>query len=248
MSKFVQQEIRDKVLWLRLTRSDKKNALTQDMYRSLNQSLQDAERDDGIHAVVITGSEDSFTAGNDLHDFLSIEKLDDTAPPFEFLYTLSRLSVPVIAGVNGMAIGIGTTILLHCDFVYASDDAVFALPFIHLGLVPEAASSLLLPKQVGYLRAAELLLLGDAIDAKRAYEYGLVSQVVARDKLSSALTEVAQMLAEKPQAGLRAAKRLLKTDDEPVAVRIKREADIFAQALSSETAQQAIAARIKKAK
>ncbi len=246
MTEHVKVEVRDHVLWLTLQRSDKKNALTQDMYRILSHELQLAERNSDIAAVVITGSGDSFTSGNDLHDFLAIEELDDSAPPFEFLYTLSRLTVPLVAGVNGMAIGIGTTILLHCDLVYAADNAVFALPFINLGLVPEAASSLLLPQACGYLAAAEMLLLGDSIDAATALHYRLVNKVVAADQLHATLHQVAAQLASKPRGGLRAAKALLKENPEPVADRIEREAEIFAKALHSPAAKAAIAARLQK--
>src|SRR5690554_2454188 len=207
MTEHVKVEVKGDVLWLTLQRTDKKNALTQAMYRTLSHELQLAERNADIAAVVITGAGDSFTSGNDLHDFLAIEDLDDSAPPFEFLYTLSRLSVPLVAGVNGMAIGIGTTILLHCDLVYASNQAVFALPFINLGLVPEAASSLLLPQQCGHLRASELLLLGDTFDAATALAYGIVNQVVEPDQLQDTLEQVAAKLASKPHGGLRAAKK-----------------------------------------
>ena len=248
MSNYIKEEVRHNVLWLTLARPEKKNALTQDMYRALSEALQAADRDVKIAAVVITGVGDSFTSGNDLHDFLAIEDLDDSAPPFEFLYTLSRLSVPLVAGVNGMAIGIGTTILLHCDLVYASNQAVFALPFINLGLVPEAASSLLLPQQCGHLRASELLLLGDTFDAATALEYGIVNQLVEAEQLQDTLEQVAEKLASKPHGGLRAAKKLLKQPAEPVADRIEREAKIFIRALNSEDARQAIAARLNKKK
>lgn len=248
MSNYIKEEVRHNVLWLTLARPEKKNALTQDMYRALSEALQAADRDVKIAAVVITGAGDSFTSGNDLHDFLAIEDLDDSAPPFEFLYTLSRLSVPLVAGVNGMAIGIGTTILLHCDLVYASNQAVFALPFINLGLVPEAASSLLLPQQCGHLRASELLLLGDTFDAATALEYGIVNQLVEAEQLQDTLEQVAEKLASKPHGGLRAAKKLLKQPAEPVADRIEREAKIFIRALNSEDARQAIAARLNKKK
>lgn len=248
MSNLVKEEVRNNVLWLTLCRTDKKNALTQAMYTALSAALQAAERDGKIAAVVLTGEGDSFTAGNDLHDFLSIEELDDSAPPFEFLYTLSRLSVPVVAGVNGLAIGIGTTILLHCDLVYAADNAVFALPFINLGLVPEAASSLLLPQTCGHLRAAELLLLGDNFNAQTALEYRIVNKVVPAAQLRDTLEQVADALAAKPHGGLRAAKKLLKQPAEPVADRIAREAKIFAKALSSDAARKAIAERLNRKK
>lgn len=246
MSEFVSVEKSGAVVWIRLNRSHKKNALTQDMYRAMTSVLQVAEADTSVAAVVLTGSGDSFTAGNDLNDFLTIEKLDDSAPPFAFLYTLSQLTVPVIAAVHGLSIGIGTTILLHCDLVYASNEAQFALPFIHLGLVPEAASSLLLPQQIGYLRAAEMLLLGDSIDASTALTYGLVNRVVEPADLEATVAAVAAALTQRPVAGLRAAKKLMKEPAEPVADRIAREAKVFAKALVSPEAKAAIAARIKK--
>lgn len=248
MSEFILSEVRQQVLWLTLNRPEKKNALTQDMYRALNQALVEAEQDTSIAAVVITGAGDSFTAGNDLHDFLAVEALDDTAPPFQFLYTLSRLTVPVVAAVNGLAIGIGTTILLHCDLVYASRDAQFALPFINLGLVPEAGSSLLLPQRVGYLNAAELLLLGDSFSAQQALEFGLVNRVVEPDALLETVTAVASALAAKPQGSLRASKQLMKLPPETVAERIGREATVFAQALTSDAARAAIRAVLQRKK
>lgn len=247
-SDLILTEVRQHILWITLNRPDKKNALTQDMYRALTSALQMAEQDQTIAAVVITGAGDSFTAGNDLHDFLAVEQLDDSAPPFQFLYTLSQLTVPVIAGVNGLAIGIGTTILLHCDLVYASSDAQFALPFINLGLVPEAGSSLLLPQRAGYLNAAEMLLLGDAFTADQAHAYGVVNQVVAPAALMDTLMTVTAVLAHKPRGSLRATKQLLKLPVESVPDRIGREAKIFAKALTSDAARTAIRAVLERKK
>ncbi len=247
-SEHVTAENRNGVVWLTLLRTDKKNALTQDMYRALTHELQQAERDSSVVAVVLTGSGDSFTAGNDLQDFLQIKELDSSAAPFEFLYTLSSMTVPLIAGVNGLAIGIGTTILLHCDLVYASSDAKFALPFVDLGLVPEAASSLLLPAVCGHLRAAELLLLGDTIDASTALSFGLLNKVVEPDQLQQQLEDSAATLASKPAKGLRATKALMKLPAEPVAERIDREAQIFIRALSSDAAREAIKSRLQRKK
>lgn len=247
-SEYVKSELKNGVVWLTLLRTDKKNALTQDMYRALTHELQQAERDSSVSAVVMTGSGDSFTAGNDLQDFLQVEELDNSAPVFEFLYTVSSLTVPVIAGVNGLAIGIGTTLLLHCDLVYASSDAKFALPFVDLGLVPEAASSLLLPAACGHLRASELLLLGSTIDADTARNFGLVNKVVKPEQLQQQLEDIAAMLASKPAKGLRATKALMKLPAEPVADRIDREVRIFVRALSSEAAREAIKSRLQRKK
>ncbi|WP_241969856.1 enoyl-CoA hydratase-related protein [Pseudidiomarina taiwanensis] len=237
---------RGTTVWLQLTRSDKKNALTAAMYRALTQALKEADADPSVTAVVLTGSGDSFTAGNDLQDFLQMDSLDENAPPFEFLLTLNELSVPLIAAVNGLAIGIGTTVLLHCDFVYASSDAKFAMPFVHLGLVPEAAASLLLPQQCGYLKAAELLLLGDSFNAEQALEMRLVNEVLAADQLQARVEQLTEQLAQRPAAAVRASKALLKAPGETTAARIRREVEVFAKALRSDTARAAIAARLQK--
>lgn len=248
MSEHIQVEQRDGVVWVTLNRPEKKNALTQQMYLDLSAALEHAERDSSVAAVVLQGAGGNFSAGNDLHDFLAADELDENSPPFEFLFTLSRLSVPVIASVEGVAIGIGTTILLHCDLVLASEDAQFALPFIHLGLVPEAASSQLLPLLCGHLRAAELLLLGDTIDATTALTYGMLNKVVGKDQLATTTASLAAELAKKPVSGLRATKALLKQPTEAVADRISREAQIFIKALHSDAAREAIAQRLHKKK
>ncbi|MDN7123386.1 enoyl-CoA hydratase [Pseudidiomarina terrestris] len=246
MSDCIVTEKRDGIVWVTFNRPQKKNAITQQMYRDLTAALEDAERDSSVAAIVLQGSHGCFTAGNDLHDFLQADELNENSPPFEFLYTLSRLSVPVVASVDGPAIGIGTTILLHCDLVLAGNGAKLALPFIHLGLVPEAASSQLLPLLCGHLRAAELLLLGDSIDATTALSYGLVNKVVASEQLAEATAELAASLASKPVSGLRATKNLLKQPTEAVADRISREAQVFIKALHSDAAREAIAQKLHK--
>ncbi|WP_411358722.1 enoyl-CoA hydratase [Pseudidiomarina salilacus] len=246
MSEQVLVEQRDGIVWITLNRPEKKNAITQQMYLDMAHALEQAERDTSVAAVVLQGAGGSFSAGNDLHDFLQAEELNESSPPFVFLYTLSRLTVPVIASVDGAVIGIGTTILLHCDMVLSGEQAQFALPFIHLGLVPEAASSQLLPLLCGHLRAAELLLLGETIDATTALNYGLVSKVVASDTLSEATAELAAKFAAKPVSGLRASKQLMKQPYENVADRIAREAQVFIKALHSDAAREAIAQKLHK--
>lgn len=241
MTDLIKVEQRDGIVWVTFNRPEKKNAITQQMYLDLTAALEHAERDSSVAAIVLQGAGENFTAGNDLHDFLAVEELDESAPPFEFLFALSRLTVPVIASVDGVAIGIGTTILLHCDLVLVSERAKLALPFIHLGLVPEAGSSQLLPLLCGHLRASELLLLGDTIDATKALNYGLVNQVVANEALTEKTAELAAALAQKPVVGLRATKRLLKQPTEAVADRISREAAVFIKALQSDAAREAIA-------
>lgn len=246
MSDLILTEQHDGIVWVTFNRPEKKNAITQQMYCDLTAALEHAERDSSVAAIVLRGNGGCFTAGNDLHDFLQADDLDENAPPFEFLYTLSRLSVPVVASIDGPAIGIGTTILLHCDLVLAGTNAKLALPFIHLGLVPEAASSQLLPLLCGHLRASELLLLGDTIDATTALNYGLVNKVVESDQLEAETAELARSLATKSISGLRATKNLLKQPTEAVADRISREAQIFIKALQSDAAREAIAQKLHK--
>ena len=224
------------VVRIRLNRPAKKNAFTQDMYTTCNEALKAADNDSSVHAVLFESSGDSFSAGNDLNDFLSTENLDESAPAFQFLHTLARAEVPIVAAVNGLAIGIGTTLLLHCDIVYSSDDAVFALPFVQLGLLPEAASSLLLPQICGYQKAAELLLLGESFDA----------HVVSLERLPVVVEETLDKLRKQSSKSLRISKHLLKQPTESVADRISREATFFAKALSSDEARQAIAAKLQK--
>lgn len=234
------------IVRIRLNRPAKKNAFTQDMYTVCNEALKAADNDSSVHAVLFESSGDSFSAGNDLNDFLSTENLDESAPPFQFLHTLARVEVPIVAAVNGLAIGIGTTLLLHCDIVYSSDDAVFALPFVQLGLLPEAASSLLLPQISGYQKAAELLLLGESFDAQSAQQAGFVNHIVSLERLSIVVDETLDKLRKQSAKSLRISKHLLKQPPESVTDRISREATFFAKALNSEEARQAIAAKLQK--
>ncbi|MCC5879310.1 MAG: enoyl-CoA hydratase/isomerase family protein [Idiomarina sp.] len=243
MSEFVITKRQGAALHLRLNRSNKKNALTQDMYKALLDGINEAEADESIHAVVFSAEGDTFCAGNDLGDFLRHGELTPQAPVFKLLKRLPELTVPLVASVQGAAIGIGTTLLLHCDLIYAADDAVFALPFVDLALVPEAGSSLLLPQIAGYPRAAELLLLGEPFDAHKAKEMGLINAVVGVAELAETTAEVVAKLAAKPPQALRRSKQLLKTPTESTSVRIERELEVFMKALGSEEAQRVIAAK-----
>lgn len=234
------------VVHIRLNRPAKKNAFTQAMYTACEQALTAADNNPAVSAVVFESANDSFSSGNDLNDFLSIEKLDESAPPFQFLQTLARVEVPIVAKVNGLAIGIGTTLLLHCDLVYASEDAVFALPFVKLGLLPEAGSSLLLPRLCGHQFASELLLLGDNFDAQKAQQVGIVNQVVANDDLDDTVDAVLEKLTKQSRQALRVSKKLIKAPQQTVSERISLEAGYFAKALSSDEAKQAIAAKLQK--
>lgn len=198
------------VLTLTLARPEKKNALSAAMYQQLNAALQQASSDDSIRVVLLTGSDNCFCAGNDLADFLAGGSLNHEHPTVQFLHILSQFDKPLVAAVAGLAIGIGTTALLHCDLVYATADARFQLPFTALGLCPEAASSLLLPRLIGYQRAAQYLLLGEAFDGEQALQMGLVNQLATADVLLGLAQQKAQQLAALPAQAVQQSKRLLK--------------------------------------
>src|SRR5882757_430185 len=199
----------DRVLTLRLDRPEKKNALTRGMYLGMIEALKQADADPNVRVVLITGTEVCFTAGNDLMDFANA-KPGETSPAILYLQTLAAAQKPVIAAVGGVAVGIGTTMLLHCDLAYAASGARFQLPFVNLGLCPEAGSSVLLPALMGHRRAAELLLLGEPFSAEVACDLGIVNAVLPAGELLAAATAKAQQLAEKPPSALRITKALLK--------------------------------------
>ncbi|MTJ82435.1 MAG: enoyl-CoA hydratase [Telmatospirillum sp.] len=230
---------------VRMNRPDKKNALTQAMYGALADALTAGEADDAVAVHVLAGTGDDFTAGNDLNDFLSVRSLTGSEVG-RFLDVLAGLTKPVVAAVKGAAIGVGSTMLLHCDLVIASTGTRFQFPFVNLGLVPEAASSLLLPRLAGYQRAAELLLLGEPFDAAKAREAGLVNCVVPAGEEEAQAMVLAQRLALRPRQALRNTKALLKAESEPVADRIAREARLFEAALTSPELKEAVAAFLER--
>jgi enoyl-CoA hydratase/carnithine racemase len=221
------------VMTLRFNRPDKKNAITAAMYTALAESCRAAEMDGAVRVIVIAANGDAFTAGNDLKDFAENPPTTPDAPVFQFMRALAHLSKPVIAGVNGVAVGIGTTLLLHCDLAYAVPAARFQMPFVNLALVPEFASSLLLAQLIGTRRAAELLMLGEAFSAEAALEYGLLNAVVAPESLTETVAGKAKALAAKPPAALRETKRLLRAELPQITARIAREAEAFGGRLRS---------------
>lgn len=233
-----------RVLHLQLNRPQQKNALSLAMYQSLANALQwAAQQTAQVRAVSLTGSEDSFTAGNDLADFLragldSASALPKDSSVIQFMQALRQLPQPVVVGVNGLAIGIGTTLLLHCDFVYAADDAFFQMPFTRLGLCPEFASSLLLARRVGEARAREMLLLGEAFSAEQALSDGLINGVFPRERLMTEVENVCQKLALLPPEALRRSKALM---NEVVGWSVdrvfERELEVFAECLCGAEAQ-----------
>src|SRR5476649_571278 len=196
----------DGVLCITINRPARKNALTAAMYQDMADAFFDAENDPAVRVVLIRAVGDTFSAGNDLEDFMKAPPANQDAPVFQFLRRISTAQKPVVAAVTGGAVGIGTTMLLHCDLVYAASTAKFALPFVQLGLCPEAASSLLLPRIAGYQRAAEKLLLGEPFDAAEALAMGIVNKVLPPAELLAYATAQARKLIALPAASLRVTK------------------------------------------
>ena len=235
------------VCTLTFHRVEKKNAFTQAMYSQLAQALTDAEADAATRVVLLQGDATVFSAGNDIGDFLNHPPRNEEAPVFRFLRALASFPKPLVAAVCGPAVGIGTTMLLHCDLVYAGDNAAFALPFVNLGLCPEAGSSLLLAQTMGHHRAAEALLLGEPFLAEAALEVGLVNRVVPPTECNSVAQAQARKLAAKPLASLIATKRLMKQPQhQRVLDTISEEAKVFAQMLQEPAAREAFGAFMEK--
>jgi len=245
------------VMTLTLNRVDKKNSLTAAMYAALADALEGAAADAAVRAVLIQGDPAVFSAGNDIGDFLQAsakqEEADDAIaldePVFRFLRGLAGFPKPVVAAVCGPAVGIGTTMLLHCDLVYAGDNAAFSMPFVNLGLCPEAGSSLLVPQMLGHHRAAEALLLGDPFMAEAALEVGLVNRIVPPMEANTIAQTQARRLAAKPLAALIETKRLLKQSNQAVVFeRIEEEARSFRRMMKAPAAREAFAAFMEKRK
>jgi enoyl-CoA hydratase/carnithine racemase len=248
MSKLILTETRNRVATIQLNRPEKKNALTDDMYEAITDALRAAEADAQVRVTIVQGQPDCFCAGNDLTDFLERPPQREAAPVSQFLRTISTVSKPIIAAVGGPAVGIGTTMLLHCDFVYATPEARFQLPFVPLGLVSEAASSLLLPMLAGYQRAAELLLLGKPFTAEKALAAGIVTEIIPTDLIEYA-RDAAAYVAALPPESVRLTKALMKrTYAAQVAERISEESTLFRERLRSPEAKEAFAAFLQKRK
>jgi enoyl-CoA hydratase/carnithine racemase len=248
MAEHIVVSVQNRVLHLRLDRPEKKNALTRGMYLGMVEALRQAEADPGVRVLLISGTADCFTAGNDLVDFANA-KPGESSPAILYLETLAAAQKPVIAAVGGVAVGIGTTMLLHCDLVYAAADARFQLPFVNLGLCPEAGSSVLLPELIGHRRAAELLFFGEPFNAERARELGIVNAIVSANELLGTASAKAQTLAEKPPSALRATKSLLKRPAaSAVADAMRRETEQFAALLQGPEAKEAMAAFLERRK
>jgi enoyl-CoA hydratase/carnithine racemase len=235
------------VLTLTLNRVGKKNSLTADMYAELAEAFEVVATDAEVHVVLIQGHETVFSSGNDLADFLNNPPTGMDTPVFRFLRAISTCPKPVLASVCGPAVGIGSTMLLHCDLVVAGDNAAFSLPFVNLGLCPEAASSLLVPQLLGYHRAAEALLLGEPFMAEAALESGWVNRVVPPTEANAVAQQWARKLAAKPIQALVETKRLLKSGQaDAVGQRMQVEGELFMRMLHEPAAKEAFSAFLEK--
>ncbi len=237
------------VLTLTLNRLERKNSINLAMYGAMADTIAAADADPSVRVVVLQGHETVFCAGNDIGDFLHTPASGMESPAFRFLRALPAFSKPLLASVCGPAVGIGTTMLFHCDLVYAGDNAAFSLPFVNLGLCPEAASSLLMPQMFGYHRAAEALLLGEPFMAEAALEVGLVNRVVPPTEANAATQAAARKLAAKPLGPLVATKRLMKQGQQQrVLQQMADEGAVFSGLLAEPAAKEAFNAFLEKRK
>ncbi len=237
------------VLTITLNRVEKKNSITVAMYAAMADALAQAATDASVRAVVLQGHESIFSAGNDIADFINPPPQTQESPVWRFLRTLRTFPKPIVAAVCGPAVGIGTTMLLHCELVYAGDNAAFSMPFVNLGVCPEAGSSLLVPQLMGHRRAAQALLLGEPFMAEAALEMGLVNRIVPPAEANAVARLQALKLASKPMSSLIETKRLMKQNQAtPVAERMAEEGALFARLLREPAAHEAFSAFMEKRK
>lgn len=228
-----------------LRRPDKKNALTQDMYAAISRAIDDAQANSAIHCLVLSGGAGAFTAGNDLDDFMKASSNASGDRPMnaiKFLRSLAHNTKPLVAAVDGVAVGVGTTMIFHCDYVVASTAASFSTPFIHLGLVPEGASSLLVPMAMGHQRAFSLLVMGQKMTAEEAKQAGFVNAVVAPGHAEDEARKIARKISALPAEAVALSRKLLKTPPADVMHRIEEESALFSERLTSKEAAAAFAA------
>lgn len=242
-------ELKDHILTLRFNRAEKKNALTAEMYQATADALTQAAANPDVRVVLLTGTKGCFSAGNDLQDFLQNPPLAPNAPVVQFMRGIATFPKPIVAAVQGFAVGVGTTMLMQCDLVYASEAAKLQLPFVNIGICPELASSYILPRLMGNARAAELVLLGEAFTAHKALEYGIVNEVLPDDQVEARALNRAQRLAAQPPESLRTAKMLLRRwNQDAVLEAIQFEAGFFMPMLGKPEAKEAMSAFIEKRK
>ena len=243
MTEHVKTEVADGVMTLTLRRPEKKNALTGAMYDALSDALKQAEADASVRVVLFRGEGDSFTAGNDLSDFASQARGESAvdSPAHRFIETISNAGKPLVAAVQGNAVGVGTTMLLHCDLVYVAETATLTTPFVNLALVPEAASSMLLPDRIGHARAFAMFALGESLSGREAFALGLANKVLPRDDVLPAARAAARKLAAQPLGAIVATKKLMR-ERERILARMTEESAVFRQRLQTEEAREAFRA------
>ncbi len=246
MTEHIKISRQNSILHVRFTREEKKNAITGAMYVAMTHALTSASTDENIRVIVFSAAGNIFTAGNDITDFVTFAGSIEISPAALFIKALANFQKPMIAAVNGKAVGIGTTMLLHCDLVYASPEASFSTPFVDLGLVPEAGASLLLPMRIGYARAAQMLLLGEPFSAAHALEAGLINEIMSADTLLEHTLSKAATIATKPQNALTASRALMRSGQEALKNHMDKEFAQFALALNSSEAREAFLAFVKK--
>jgi len=246
MSEHVAITVQGALQTIRLNRPEKKNALTGAMYATLGDALKTARASNDIAATLVLGHPGIFCAGNDMADFLAASEGGGMLAAYALIEALADQDKPLIAAVDGPAIGIGTTLMLHCDLVFASERATFHTPFTDLGLLPEAGSSLLGPRTMGHARAFELLVAGVPFSAERAKDAGLVNHIVPSEDVESATRAAAEALAKKPREAVRIAKRLLRGDPEPLKARMQEEGALFLERVRSDEAREAFLAFLQK--
>lgn len=236
------------VMTIRMNRPDKKNALTGDMYSRMSAGLDEANSNDDVSAILILGTPGAFSAGNDIADFMQVAmsgKREDMSV-FGFLERIIQAPKPIIAGVDGLAIGIGTTMLMHCDYVVASDTSMFKTPFVDLGLVPEAGSSLIGPEMMGYHKAFSLLGMGESFSSQDAKDAGFVTKITSSDELEVSANQAASNIAAKPKQAMKLSRDMLRGDRAEVLKRMREEAILFGERLESEEAKHAFMAFMQK--
>jgi enoyl-CoA hydratase/carnithine racemase len=245
----IQTQLDAGVFSVTFNRPEKKNAFTHAMYEAATAALEEAERRDDVKVVLLSGAGGAFTAGNDLGDFLEHPPAGEDSAVFRYLRTLAGMAKPVLAAVEGAAVGIGTTMLLHCDYVVAGEKARFSMPFVNLGLCAEGASSLLLPRMAGMALASELLLFGEPFDSATALRAGIINKAVPEAQLKEAATERARALAQRPAQALKVTKALIRGPlRDQVDAALKREGAQFIQRLQSDEAREAFMAFMSRAK
>jgi enoyl-CoA hydratase/carnithine racemase len=236
----------ERVTTLTISRPDKRNAITQAMYAAMADALEAYVATDDARAFVITGAEDYFTSGNDIRDFSMGNDGDETPPVVRFLQAISTCPKPLIAAVNGPAIGIGVTMLLHCDIVVAADTATFCTPFVQLGLVPEAASSMLLPASVGSAVANDMLLANRVLDAREAMAFGLISRVLTVGDLAAETAQIANQLAGAAPQSILKSKALIRHGRDQMMEHMEKESVMFAEQLKSPEFAEVVSAKMQK--